>query len=179
MNSNWCYSPETPNLGQIRRFLEPYEISIVKIYRIMHELPWKTNFWSRVRWFTEWSESPHEWLKRSLFMVTNVLFYFLHVILCPEHIIPLKNYRSLISPLSPRTVFFTLSIVTSPQLICDFTRTRVTGIMTSYLLIVLERPNWGKDDLHKWITTVNISFSPPGIHDLACKKTWSWDCLIL
>ena len=27
--------------------------------------------------------------KKSLFMLTNVLFYFLHAILCPEHTIPL------------------------------------------------------------------------------------------
>ena len=26
MNSNWSYSPETPNLGQIRRFLEPCDL---------------------------------------------------------------------------------------------------------------------------------------------------------
>ena len=28
--------------------------------------------------------------KKSLFTVTNVLFYFFHTILCPEHTIPLK-----------------------------------------------------------------------------------------
>ena len=28
MNSNWSYSPETPNLGQIRRFLEPCDLEI-------------------------------------------------------------------------------------------------------------------------------------------------------
>ena len=28
VNSNWSYSPETPNLGQIRRFLEPCELEI-------------------------------------------------------------------------------------------------------------------------------------------------------
>ena len=28
MNSDWIYSPETPNLGQIRRFLEPCDIEI-------------------------------------------------------------------------------------------------------------------------------------------------------
>ena len=28
MNSNWSYSPETPNLGQIRRFVEPCDIEI-------------------------------------------------------------------------------------------------------------------------------------------------------
>ena len=28
MNSNWSYSPETPNLGHIRRFLEPCDLEI-------------------------------------------------------------------------------------------------------------------------------------------------------
>ena len=28
MNSNWSYSPETPNLGQIRRFSEPSDLEI-------------------------------------------------------------------------------------------------------------------------------------------------------
>ena len=28
MNSNWSYSPETPNLGKIRRFLEPCDLEI-------------------------------------------------------------------------------------------------------------------------------------------------------
>ena len=28
MNSNWSYSPETPNLGQIRRFLETCDLEI-------------------------------------------------------------------------------------------------------------------------------------------------------
>ena len=28
MDSNWSYSPETPNLGQIRRFLEPCDLEI-------------------------------------------------------------------------------------------------------------------------------------------------------
>ena len=31
VNSNWSYSPETPNLGQIRRFLEPYDLVIWRI----------------------------------------------------------------------------------------------------------------------------------------------------
>ena len=31
VNSNWSYSPETPNLGQIRRFLEPCDLEIWRI----------------------------------------------------------------------------------------------------------------------------------------------------
>ena len=53
--------------------------------------------------------------------------------------------------------------VTSPQLICDVTRIRGTSIVTSCSLIVLAHANWRKSNLHKWITTVNIDFSPPSI----------------
>ena len=69
-----------------------------------------------------------------------------------------------------RDGLFWFSIVTSLQLFCDVTRTRVTGIVTSYSSIVLARTNWRQGDLHLWITTVNIDFSPPGIHGLGCKK---------
>ena len=37
------------------------------------------------------AESSHEWQKKSLFTVTNVLFYFLHAILCREHTNPLRT----------------------------------------------------------------------------------------
>ena len=40
--------------------------------------------------------------------------------------------------------FFWLSIVMSPQLICDVTRTRGTGIVTLYSPIVRARENWLK-----------------------------------
>ena len=36
-------------------------------------------------------KSTHEWPPKSLFTVTNVLFYFLHAVLCPEDTIPLKR----------------------------------------------------------------------------------------
>ena len=53
MNSNWSYSPETPNLGEIRRFLEPCDLeiwrmtlknnrapllSIIKLYASFHHM---------------------------------------------------------------------------------------------------------------------------------------------
>ena len=43
---------------------------------------------------------------------------------------------------------FWFSIVTSLQLIYDVTRMRASGIVTSYLSIVLARANWRKGDLH-------------------------------
>ena len=55
MNSNWSYSPETPNLGQIQRFLEPCDLAIwrmtlknnrapllsnIKLYASFHHHMW-------------------------------------------------------------------------------------------------------------------------------------------
>ena len=55
MNSNWSYSQETPNVGQIRQFLEPCELeirqmtlknnrapllSIIKLYASFHHHMW-------------------------------------------------------------------------------------------------------------------------------------------
>ena len=79
----------------------------------------------------------------SLFTVTNVLFYFLHAIFVPARTIPLNCFA-----IVAKDGLFSFSIVTSLQLICDVTRTRVTGIVTSYSSIVLARPNWRKGDLH-------------------------------
>ena len=66
MNSNWSYSPETPNLGQIRRFLEPCDLeiwrmtlknnrapllSIIKLYASFHHHMWiQTGVTVRKRW---------------------------------------------------------------------------------------------------------------------------------
>ena len=92
------------------------------IYRMMHELPWITFFfWWRVRRFAfnfhEWVTSENHWqiaprvTQKSLFTVTIVLSYFLYVMLCPEHTIPLKNNnRLLISPLLLRTAFSDLAL---------------------------------------------------------------------
>ena len=68
MNSNWSYSPETPNLGQIRRFLEPCDLeiwrmtfknnrapllSIVKLYASFHHHMW-IQTWVTVRKRLSW-----------------------------------------------------------------------------------------------------------------------------
>ena len=56
-------------------------------------------------------KSPHEWPKKSLFMVTNVLFNFLHAILYLEYTVPQQtNHRPLISPLSLGTVFTDMAL---------------------------------------------------------------------
>ena len=84
--------------------------------------------------------------KKSLFVVTNVLFYFLHAILCREHTISPQMIAHF--AIVAKEGFFWLNIVTSSQLICDVTRTRGTGIAMSYSSIVLTRANWHKGDLH-------------------------------
>ena len=140
----------------------------------MHELPWITicgHEWcdlpmiftnDEVTSENHWNHSHvtkrmHYYISYALFCVLNTQFRWKQSSI-PHFAIVAKDG------------LFSLSIVTSPQSICDVTLTRGTGIVTSYLLIVLERANWRKGDLHQWITTVNIDCSPPGIHGLACKK---------
>ena len=86
--------------------------------------------------------------KKSLFTITNVLFYFLHAILYLEHTVPLKKTSIAHFAIVARDGLFWLNIVTSSQLICDVKRTRGTGIVTSYSSIVLARANWRKGDIH-------------------------------
>ena len=78
----------------------------------------------------------------------NVLFYFLHAIYVPERTIPLKTIIDCRFAIVAKDGRFWFSIVTPQQLICDVTRTLVTGIVTSYSSIVHARANWRKGDLH-------------------------------
>ena len=55
-------------------------------------------------------------------MVTNVLFYFLHAVWCPEHTITLKQLSIAEFAIVAKDGLFWFSIVTSPQLICDVTQ---------------------------------------------------------
>ena len=92
----------------------------------MHELLWITNFFVTseaiccqiVSWVT----------KNSLFMVTNVLFYFLYIISRHEHINPLKTTIECSFRHCCQGRSFLTCMVTSPQLICDVRQTRDTGI---------------------------------------------------
>ena len=80
-------------------------------------------------------KSSHEWSKKLLFVVTNVLLYFLRAILCLEYIIPLQTWFAHVGIVAKDGLFW-LNIVMSSQLICDVTRTRGTGIVRSYSSIV-------------------------------------------
>ena len=109
--------------------------------RIMHELQWITIFcheWGdSVMIFTSNQATSENHCRiasrvtknKSLFTVTNVLFYFLHAILSPEHTITLKNdYRSLISLLSLRAVF-------SDQALCRHHNWSVTSLERGVLAL--------------------------------------------
>ena len=100
------------------------------------------------------------------------MYYFISYRLFDVLNTPFRYKQSSIAyfAIAAKDGIFWINIVTSSQLICDVMRTRGTGIVTSYSSIVLARANWRKGDLHQWITTVNINFSPPSIHGLACKK---------
>ena len=87
-----------------------------------------------------------------------------------------NNYQSPISPFSLRTVCSDLALWRHHRWICDVTRTWGTGILTWYSSIILARTSWHKGDLHLRITTMNIDFSPTGIHGLAFKKYEFWVC---
>ena len=100
----------------------------------MHKLPWITIFGS---WVTQ----------KSLFTVINVLFYFLHAILCPQQFCQAQLSIADFA-IAAKDGRFWLSIVPSPQLICDVMRTWGTGIVKSYSLIFLARATWHKGDLH-------------------------------
>ena len=114
------------------------------IWRMMHELLWITIFWTKSRVIII-GKSPHEWPKKSLFTVTNVLFHFSHAILCFVHT---KQSSIAHFAIDAKDGIFWINSVTSSQLICDVMRTRGTGIVMSYSSIVLARANWPTDDLH-------------------------------
>ena len=133
-----CFSELGSNTAQRLIFQQNriiVSLTILKgkeILRIMHELPWITIFGSRVRRFAnnfhDWRSHENHWqiasrvTQKSLFMVTNVLFCFLHAIWCPEHSIPPKQLLIADFTVVAKDSLFWFSTVTSPQLICDVRR---------------------------------------------------------
>ena len=81
------------------------------------------------------------------------------------------NHWLLISPLSPRIAFSDLALWRHHSWSL-MSRKHGTSIVMSYLSTVLAHANWHKGDLHWWIITANIEFSPSSIHGLPCKKIW-------
>ena len=116
------------------------------------------DFWARVGRFASdhWSDQK------------SLSLYFLHAVLCFEHISPIKIMIDWSFAIVAKDGFFWYSILASSQSTCDATQTPGTGIVTSHSSIVLSRANWSKDYMSSLVT--NIDFLPSGIDGLACKK---------
>ena len=80
-----------------------------------------------------------------------------------------NHHRSLISQLSPRTVFSDFALWRHQS--CSVT-SRERGILALWRHIrrLFLHAQIGANAIFTSVTTVNIDFSSPGIHGLACKK---------
>ena len=110
-------------------------------------------------------KSHHELRKKSSFSVTNDYFisWTLSFILNTQ-------FRWKQSPTAHLTIVAKDSISFWRHHSWSVTSIEREVIVTSYSTIVFARANWRKGDLHLWVTTVSIDFSPPNIHDLAWRK---------
>ena len=77
MNSNWSYSPETPNLGQIRQFVEPCDLEIWRMTLTNNRAPLLSN----IKLYASFHH--HMWIqtgvtvrKRLSWVVTSVTLTF-------------------------------------------------------------------------------------------------------
>ena len=120
----------------------------------MHELPWITilgHEWGDLPIISTSDEvaSENSWqiasrvIQKSLLTVTNVLRFSYTLFFGPEYTILLVDFAIVATD-----GLSWLSIVASPQLICDVMWTQVTAIVTSYSPIALARTNWHKSFLH-------------------------------
>ena len=63
VNSNWSYSPETPNLGQIQRFLEPCDLAIWRMTLENNRAPLLCYFKLCLSFCTHW------WITRQIWWI--------------------------------------------------------------------------------------------------------------
>ena len=77
MYSNWSYSPETPNLGQIRRFLEPCDLEIWRMTLRNNRAPFLCCF-QLCAWFHchIWIQTGVRVRKRLSWVLTSVTLTF-------------------------------------------------------------------------------------------------------
>ena len=77
MNSNWSYSPETPNLGQIRQFLESCDLEIWRMTLKNNRAPLLCCF-QLCAWFHchMWIQTGVRVRKRLSWMLTSVTLTF-------------------------------------------------------------------------------------------------------
>ena len=116
-------------LSRVRRFGNDF-----------HE--WRSHEWKII------AESPHEWQKIVIHGNECIILFLTRYFLSWTHKSAKNYHRALIFAIVAKGGLFWPRIVTSPQMICDVMRTRNTGIVTSYLSIVIARANWRKGDLH-------------------------------
>ena len=77
MNSIWSYSPETPNLGQIRRFLAPCDLEIWRMTLINNRAPLLSNIKLYVSFHHHmWIQTGVTVQKRLSWVVTSVTLTF-------------------------------------------------------------------------------------------------------
>ena len=101
-----------------------------RMYRIMHVLPWMPI-------------SCHEWADSTMIFMSNEIMsenYCRIASRVTEH----RNHWLIISPFLLRMLHFDLALWCRHGSICGITRTRGTGIVTSYSSIVLTHTNWRK-----------------------------------
>ena len=77
MHSNWSYSPETPNLGQIRRFLAPCDLEIWRMTLKNNRAPLLSNIKLYVSFHHHmWIQTGVTVRKRLSWVVTSVTLTF-------------------------------------------------------------------------------------------------------
>ena len=77
VNSNWSYSPETPNLGQIRQFLAPCDLEIWQMTLKNNRAPLSSNIKLCVSFHHHmWIQTGVTALKRLSWVVTSVTLSF-------------------------------------------------------------------------------------------------------
>ena len=103
VNSNWSYSPEMPNLGQIRHFLEQYDLEIWRMTLKNNRAPLLCHFKLcasfRSHW---WIQAGITVRKHSIWVVTSVTLTFdlwpwpfawtslLSLVITPEHFVMIQ-----------------------------------------------------------------------------------------
>ena len=77
MNSNWSYSPETPNLGHIRRFLEPCDLEIWQMTLKNNRAPLLSNIKLYASFYHHMGIQPGVTVRKRLsWVVTSVTLTF-------------------------------------------------------------------------------------------------------
>ena len=149
--TGWWHSNGGQYKTKITKFIQTpinFNIVMVQIFEILMKdiknNAWvivNNDVWSRVRWF---ANDFHEWRIHGNECI--ILFPARYVMSWTHN--SAKKLSIAHFAITVKEGLFWLSIVTSPQLICDVKRTRVTSTMTSYSSIVLAHANLRKGDLH-------------------------------